>query len=212
MYSLANATQIYTKEIDIMGTRTFTNETVKGVYTKEVNGKFGPATSYSALFVEGDTKTYVSLGFKQPRFDKGSVISFMAKENDKGYLSLIGDTLEVHSSQEQPAPSNPTTAPSNNNTAPSKSKGTDWEAKDKRAAIGFAREQAIKTLLAMKEFNAVSSELSSEAFLSELDTLTYRFISQADSYVSGKPAKAQPAKEVVEEVEETEEFDDQIPF
>jgi len=65
--------------------------------------------------------------------------------------------------------------------------GTDWEAKDKRTAIGFAREQAIKVLAAMIEGGAITLPSKKaekyDAYLSYLDELTARFLDQGDRYV-----------------------------
>ena len=76
---------------------------------------------------------------------------------------------------------------SKSNDKGAKSNGTDWEAKDKRTAIGFAREQAIKVLGAMLESGAVKLPAKAaekyDAYLEFLDLLTARFLEQGDSYV-----------------------------
>lgn len=65
--------------------------------------------------------------------------------------------------------------------------GTDWEAKDKRTAIGFAREQAIKVLAAMIDGGAITLPSAKakkyDAYLGYLDELTARFLVQGDDYV-----------------------------
>lgn len=74
----------------------------------------------------------------------------------------------------------------------SKGKGgkgeTDWEAKDKRTALGFAREQAIKVLAAMIEQGAVTLPSKKaekyDAYLGYLNELSAYFLSQADNYVN----------------------------
>lgn len=68
-------------------------------------------------------------------------------------------------------------------------KETDWEAKDKRTALGFAREQAIKVLNAMLEKEVVKLPTKQaekyDAYLSYVDELAARFLDQADRYVDG---------------------------
>lgn len=65
--------------------------------------------------------------------------------------------------------------------------GTDWEAKDKRSALGFAREQAIKVLQAMLAEGVLSLPTKKgekyDAYLGYLDELTARFLVQGDEYV-----------------------------
>lgn len=66
-------------------------------------------------------------------------------------------------------------------------KETDWEAKDKRSALGFAREQAIKVLTAMLDSGSVTLPSAKakkyDAYLAYLDELTARFLDQGDRYV-----------------------------
>lgn len=65
--------------------------------------------------------------------------------------------------------------------------GTDWEAKDKRTAIGFAREQAIKVLAAMIAEGAITLPTKKadkyDAYLGYLNELAATFLAQADAYV-----------------------------
>lgn len=65
--------------------------------------------------------------------------------------------------------------------------GTDWEAKDKRSAIGFAREQGIKVLASMLNEGVITLPSAKakkyDAYLKYLDELTARFLDQGDAYV-----------------------------
>lgn len=147
------------------------NVNVDAIYENDVtfNDKTTnePVTKQSYNVVLSGQK--VSFGFKKPAFNKGDTVSVYIKMNGK-YANAILDTLEVVSKVPQPASSTP-----NNSvpTAPTSKKSTDWDAKDKKAALGFAREQAIKVL-------TVNCETIQ---LEELDELTMRFIEQANKFL-----------------------------
>ena len=65
--------------------------------------------------------------------------------------------------------------------------GTDWEAKDKRTALGFAREQAMKLTAAMLADGAIKLPTKAgekmDAYLEYVDMFTARFLEQADAYL-----------------------------
>lgn len=64
---------------------------------------------------------------------------------------------------------------------------TNWAEKDLRTGLGYAREQAIKTLGAMLEQDAISLPAKKaekmDSYLQYLDMLTARFLEQGDNYV-----------------------------
>lgn len=65
--------------------------------------------------------------------------------------------------------------------------GTDWEAKDKRTALGFAREQGMKLTSQMLAEGAIKLPTKTaekmDAYLEYVDMFTARFLSQADAYL-----------------------------
>lgn len=65
--------------------------------------------------------------------------------------------------------------------------GTDWEAKDKRAQLGFAREQAIKVLDSLIDKGAVKlgAKVADQYdnYLLHLNKLTARFLEESDRYL-----------------------------
>ena len=171
--------------------------------------------SYSIKVVaDGKGEMWIGCGFKNPNVGNGDVISIGYTENGK-FLNIVKDSITIISKGEAPAPT--PAAPSMPAQAKSYGKPSPnvFEEKDKKAALGFAREQAIKTMTAMKQFNAISSEMSGDEFLTQLDTLTARYIEQANTFVStGELGSVEnpPTIETGESLDEGLPFDDSVDF
>lgn len=71
--------------------------TVKKIQTREVNGKFGPATAFN-LGVEQDGQselTWIGAGFKNPGVREESRVTIMANQNAQGYWQCKPENIEV---------------------------------------------------------------------------------------------------------------------
>lgn len=132
-----------------MALKTFTGE-IAVLNAKEVNGRNGPITAYSAKVVKADGEEYeewISLGFKKPDFDKGDSVVITAKK-EKGFWKVVDAevTAKAEASEEQSSASgNSGTATARDGaSAPAESSSSSGLNKDQRIQYQHSQEMAIR--------------------------------------------------------------------
>lgn len=194
------------------------SETVKKIFENErtfTDRNTGQPVTKLSYNVKLSSGVSVGFGFNKPNFEEGAIITLMA-EKKGNFLNVIKGTVKVEAGS-SPSPEKPTKSYSGSTGSASGSNkgGTNWDAKDKKAALGFAREQAIKTIHELSALKLVKLANQDE-FLSLMDSLTGRFVEQANIFVETGIVQSSPVlpsdKDKGNKAPTLEEDAEDIPF